>query len=131
MYAFKFLCRTNRLILNNCKKSTSHLINHERAVARKNFCSRFDIRRETENDVLLFEYDRTYQFLGLNVLAISQFIFWSYLGRFLYRDVKNTEIDMKSKFWNWLYSKERKYSTGLSIAVVVCGKLNIKRLIYN
>ncbi|XP_055603612.1 transmembrane protein 223 [Uranotaenia lowii] len=86
----------------------------------------YDVNTNLAKDVMLYKYENPRFFKILNIFAISQFAFWSYLTHFAYTTLKDAPVpenpEPDSLAW---YEKinlgENKYRNGIAIMSFVVG----------
>lgn len=77
-------------------------------------------------DTLLFRYENPRFFKMMNIFAMSQFLFWSYLSHFAFmtmRDIPvNPEVKENENLPWWTKINFGKYRTGIALASFLIGK---------
>lgn len=85
-----------------------------------------DVNTNVIKDVILFKYENPKFFRYMNIFAVVQYAFWSYLGAFAFTSLRDAPID-KSKikedtpFYQRINLGENKYKNTLSIIALVVG----------
>jgi hypothetical protein len=86
---------------------------------------KFEVDTKVAKDVILFKYENRRLFKMLNMFAISQFLFWSYLTYCAasLRDIPVKEDNPNRPWWQSINLGEKKYKFGLMILSFVIGKV--------
>ncbi|KAM3966121.1 transmembrane protein 223 [Aphomia sociella] len=85
-----------------------------------------DVNTNVIKDVILFKYENPKFYMYMNVFAIVQYMFWSYLGIFAFSSLRDAPVD-KSKitedtpWFRKINLGENKYKNGLGTIAVVIG----------
>lgn len=85
-----------------------------------------DVNTNVIKDVILFKYENPKFYMYMNIFAVVQYIFWSYLGIFAFSSLRDAPVD-KSKitedtpWFRKINLGENKYKNGLGIIAVVIG----------
>lgn len=88
-----------------------------------------DVNTNVIKDVILFKYENPKFYTYMNIFAVVQYLFWSYLGIFAFSSLKDAPVD-KSKidettpWFRKINLGENKYRNTLGILAVVIGTLN-------
>ncbi|KAL4703254.1 hypothetical protein ACJJTC_018019 [Scirpophaga incertulas] len=84
-----------------------------------------DLNTNVVKDVILFKYENPKYFTYMNIFAVVQYMFWSYLGIFAYNSLRDAPVD-KSKisddtpWYRRINLGDNKYKNSLaSIAIIV------------
>jgi TMEM70/TMEM186/TMEM223 protein family len=101
-----------------------------RSATRNLFTSRtlraekFEVDTKVAKDVILFKYENRRLFKMLNLFAVSQFLFWSYLTYCAasLRNIPVKDDNPNRPWWQSINLGEKKYKIGLMIVSFVIGK---------
>lgn len=86
-----------------------------------------DVNTNVIKDVILFKYENPKFYMYMNVFAIVQYVFWTYLGIFTFSTLKDAPVD-KTKvtedtpWFRKINMGENKYRNTLGTLAVVIGK---------
>lgn len=96
-----------------------------------------DVNTNVTKDVILFKYENPKFYMYMNIFAVVQYMFWSYLGIFAFSTLRDAPVD-KSKITDetpWFRKVnlgENKYRNTLgSVAFLVGKNLFLHLIIYN
>lgn len=87
-----------------------------------------DVNTNVTKDVILFKYENPSYFKYMNIFAVVQYMFWTYLGIFAYSSLRDAPVD-KTKvtddtpWFRRVNLGENKYRNGLGTLAIVIGKL--------
>ncbi|XP_013188609.1 transmembrane protein 223 [Amyelois transitella] len=85
-----------------------------------------DVNTNVAKDVILFKYENPKFFMYMNLFAVVQYMFWSYLGLYAFstlRDapVDQSKVDESTPWFRKINLGENKYKNGLATLAVVIG----------
>lgn len=87
----------------------------------------FDINTNVVKDVILFKHDNPRYYKMMNIFALTQFIFWSYLSILSFTTLRDAPVekpaDGKTQPWyERINLGENKYRNGITITTFLIGK---------
>lgn len=86
-----------------------------------------DVNTNVAKDVILFKYDNPRFFKIVNIFAVCQFMFWSYLSVFSFTTLKDAPVDhdqsKETAWWRKINLGENKYRNTLAIMSFIIGLL--------
>lgn len=87
----------------------------------------FDVNTNIVKDVILFKHENPRYYKTMNIFAISQFIFWSYLSVLSFTTLRDAPVeppaDGKTQPWyERINLGENKYRNGITITTFLIGK---------
>lgn len=85
---------------------------------------KFEVDTKVAKDVILFKFENRRFFKMLNLFAISQFLFWTYLTYCAasLRNIPIKEDSANRPWWQSINLGEKKYKYGLMVLSFVIGK---------
>lgn len=95
-----------------------------------------DVNTNVPKDVILFKYDNPRFFKILNIFALCQFGFWSYLSHFAFTTLKDAPVEKVDEDASWFRKinlGENKYRNTITVSCFLIGKnkhLSIRDLRY-
>lgn len=89
----------------------------------------FDINTSPVKDVILYKHENPRYYKMLNVFAISQFIFWSYLSIFSYTSLRDAPVEAPTdgttlRWYERINLGENKYRNGITLITFTIGNNN-------
>lgn len=86
-----------------------------------------DVNTNVVKDVILFKYENPKFFMYMNVFAIVQYVFWTYLGMFAFTTLRDAPVDKSNisddtPWFRKINLGENKYRNTLGIVSVVVGE---------
>lgn len=86
-----------------------------------------DVNTNVIKDVILFKYENPKFFMYMNVFAIVQYMFWTYLGIFAFSTLRDAPVDKtkvtdETPWFRKINLGENKYRNTLGSLAVVIGK---------
>lgn len=87
-----------------------------------------DANTNVTKDVILFKYENPSFYRYLNIFAICQFGFWSYLSHFAFtslRDAPAPKTDVEVSWWRKINLGENKYRNTLTVVSFLVGMLRL------
>ncbi|KAG8229106.1 hypothetical protein J437_LFUL009575 [Ladona fulva] len=76
-------------------------------------------------DVIMFKHDNARFFKILNIFALTQFLFWTYLSHFCYTQMKDAPVAKEKKedqqWWRSINLGENKYKNTLAVFCFIIG----------
>ncbi|KOB77739.1 Uncharacterized protein OBRU01_03614 [Operophtera brumata] len=87
-----------------------------------------DVNTNVLKDVILFKYENPKFYTYMNIFAVVQYMFWTYLGIFAFSSLKDapvdrSKIDESTPWFRKINLGENKYRNTLGILAVVVGSL--------
>jgi hypothetical protein len=84
-----------------------------------------EVKTNIAKDVILFKYDNPRFFKIVNIFAVCQFVFWSYLSVFSFTTLRDAPVDRSKEttWWRKINLGENKYRNSLSIISFIIGLL--------
>ncbi|XP_050666409.1 transmembrane protein 223 [Leptidea sinapis] len=88
-----------------------------------------DVNTNVAKDVILFKYENPKFFRYMNIFAIIQYMFWTYLGVFAFKNLRDAPVERDTTndapWYRRINLGENKYKNTLSaVAVIIgCGSL--------
>ncbi|CAH0547037.1 unnamed protein product [Brassicogethes aeneus] len=82
-----------------------------------------NVNTNVVKDVILFKYDKETHFKFMNLFALCQFGFWTYLSSFAYSNLRDAPVN-KSEDINWwkkINLGDNKYRHGITIFLFIIG----------
>ncbi|XP_076264268.1 transmembrane protein 223 [Rhynchophorus ferrugineus] len=112
-------CTKLRITSNNCNNSSIYKPFLNRPLSQKSI----DVNTNVVRDVLLFKTENDKLFKALNIFAIFQFGFWSYLSLVGYKTLKDIPVDslQETVWWRKINLGENKYRVTFSAVSFVLG----------
>ncbi|XP_036343841.1 transmembrane protein 223-like [Rhagoletis pomonella] len=96
-----------------------------RAPARNRCTPAYDVNTNVTKDVILFKYENPKYYNVLNIFALCQFVFWTYLSHFAFTTLKDApveEIPGEELAWYLRINLgENKYRNGITIVCFLIG----------
>ncbi|XP_053606742.1 transmembrane protein 223 [Plodia interpunctella] len=85
-----------------------------------------DVNTNVAKDVILFKYENPKFYTYMNIFAIVQYMFWSYLGLFAFTSLRDapvdqTKVDESTPWFRKINLGENKYKNGLATLSVIIG----------
>ncbi|XP_041987011.1 transmembrane protein 223 [Aricia agestis] len=85
-----------------------------------------DVNTNVAKDVILFKYENPKFYKYMNIFAVIQYVFWTYLGFFAFKSLKDAPVDRSAIDENTPWFKkinlgENKYKNTLSTIAIVIG----------
>ncbi|KAL0871692.1 hypothetical protein ABMA27_004208 [Loxostege sticticalis] len=85
-----------------------------------------DVNTNVVKDVVLFKYENPKFYMYMNIFAVVQYMFWSYLGIFAFSSLRDapvdkTKIDDDTPWFRRINLGENKYRNGLGTIAVLVG----------
>lgn len=92
-----------------------------------------DVNTNVVKDVILFKYENPKFYRYMNIFAVVQYMFWSYLGIFAFSSLRDApvdkdKIDDDTPWFRRINLGENKYRNGLGIIAIVVGKIQSFKL---
>ncbi|XP_030377058.1 transmembrane protein 223 [Scaptodrosophila lebanonensis] len=94
----------------------------------KHFCTpspAFDVSTNVSKDIILFKYENPRFYNILNVFAVCQFVFWSYLSHFAFTTLKDAPVvenpEYELKWYQRINLGENKYRNGIAVCCFAIG----------
>lgn len=86
-----------------------------------------DVNTNVIKDVILFKYENPKFFMYMNVFAIVQYMFWTYLGLFAFSTLRDAPVEKSTitedtPWFRKINLGENKYRNTLGIVSVVVGE---------
>ena len=86
-----------------------------------------DVNTNVVKDVILFKYENPKFFMYMNVFAIVQYMFWTYLGLFAFTTLRDAPVDKANitddtPWFRKINLGENKYRNTLGVVSVVVGE---------
>ncbi|CAH1119764.1 unnamed protein product [Phaedon cochleariae] len=91
---------------------------------KRNYCNTaLNVNTNVIKDVILFKYDSPKFFRYLNIFAICQFGFWSYLSLLSFQTLRDAPVDptKATHWWEKINLGENKYRNGITIISFLVG----------
>jgi len=106
--------------VGQCSQSATRNLFTSRALRAE----KFEVDTKVAKDVILFKYENRRLFKMLNLFAISQFLFWTYLTYCAasLRNIPVKDDNPNRPWWQSINLGEKKYKFGLMIVSFVIGK---------
>lgn len=82
-----------------------------------------DVNTNVTKDVILYKYDNERTFKLMNIFALCQFGFWTYLSNFAYTSLRDAPVDKVENpaWWQKVNLGENKFRNTISILSFVVG----------
>ncbi|KAJ8948822.1 hypothetical protein NQ318_013474 [Aromia moschata] len=82
-----------------------------------------DVNTNVTKDVILYKYKNDTFFKVVNIFALCQFGFWTYLSTFAYTKLRDAPVDSskETKWWRKINLGENKYRNALTIISFLIG----------
>lgn len=94
------------------------------------FCtSALEVNTKVVKDVILYRYDNPKFFRIVNIFALCQFGFWTYLSHFAFTTLKDAPVPKDADnlpWWRKINLGENKYRNTLTVMSFLIGKLYLK-----
>jgi hypothetical protein len=91
--------------------------------------SALDVNTNVVKDVILYRYDNPKFFRIVNIFALCQFGFWTYLSHFAFTTLKDAPVPEDKDnlpWWRRINLGENKYRNGLTVLSFLIGKHHLK-----
>lgn len=83
-----------------------------------------EVNTNVAKDVILYKYVNDRFFKAINIFAICQFGFWSYLAIFAFTDLKDAPVeDKEEKWWRKINLGDTKYRITFTLISFLIGML--------
>lgn len=94
-----------------------------------------DVNTNVAKDVILFKYENPKFYMYMNIFAVVQYMFWTYLGLFALRNLKDAPVDKSAitddtPWYRKINLGENKYRNTLGTLAVVIGNFKHCNLIW-
>lgn len=112
----------NHITTNNSYKIK---LRHNKLYTNTTKSASYNVNTNVIKDVILFKYENPKQFKMMNVFAICQFAFWSYLSHFAFTTLKDAPVNKTSSdapWWRKINLGENKYRNGVTVISFLMGK---------
>jgi hypothetical protein len=116
------LLRLRQVFCQSVLKQPLNRINIARKV-RNSSDGYLEVKTNIAKDVILFKYDNPRFFKIVNIFAVCQFVFWSYLSVFSFTTLRDAPVDRSKEttWWRKINLGENKYRNSLSIISFIIG----------
>lgn len=86
-----------------------------------------DVNTKVTKDVILFKYENPKYFMYMNIFAVVQYMFWTYLGVFALKNLRDAPVDPSSvdeetPWFRKINLGENKYKNTLGAVALLVGK---------
>lgn len=105
-------------------------VNTTRNINTRSFASRtiHDVNTNVVKDVILFKYENPSFYKYMNIFAVVQYMFWSYLGVFAFTSLRDAPVDESkinedTSWFRRINLGENKYRNTLGAICVLVGKI--------
>lgn len=91
--------------------------------------SAFEVNTKVVKDVILYRYENPKFFRTVNIFALCQFGFWTYLSHFAFTTLKDAPVPKDKDslpWWRRINLGENKYRNGLTVLSFLIGKQYLK-----
>jgi hypothetical protein len=92
--------------------------------------SALDVNTNVVKDVILYRYDNPKFYRIVNIFALCQFGFWTYLSHFAFTTLKDAPVPKDADslpWWRRINLGENKYRNTLTVLSFLIGKLYYKK----
>lgn len=103
--------------------------NNFRSIVFRNLSSgSVDVNTNVAKDVILFKYENPKFFKLLNIFALCQFGFWSYLSIFAFQTLRDAPASSESdaSWFRKINLGENKYKNTIAVCAFIIGKGRVK-----
>lgn len=107
----------------NYRFKTNVIQNVSNTLVRKN--ATLDVNTNVVKDVILFKHDNPKKYKMLNVFALCQFFFWSYLSHISFTTLRDAPVEKASpdaSWWRRINLGDNKYRYGITFMAFMMGK---------
>lgn len=104
---------------------TKHYRNNIKNLVFRNYCvATVDANTNVAKDVILFKYDNPKFFKMLNIFALCQFGFWSYLSVFSFQTLRDAPVSKEAdaSWFRKINLGENKYKNTIAVCAFVVGE---------
>jgi len=111
--------------------TNSSVLTYARNLNPKTFVctSAFEVNTKVVKDVILYRYENPKFFRIVNIFALCQFGFWTYLSHFAFTTLKDAPVPKDADnlpWWRRINLGENKYRNTLTVLSFLIGKLYLK-----
>lgn len=117
MYLFRItnvkwpLIRSQNAISNVIKRRVSKVV---------------DVNTNVAKDIILYKYENPKHYKWINIFALCQFGFWTYLSYFSFTTLRDSPVDRDSNvaWWRKINLGENKYRNTIAVSAFLIGTYN-------
>lgn len=88
-----------------------------------------DVNTNVAKDVILYKYENPKYYMYMNIFAVVQYMFWTYLGLFALQNLRDAPVDRskitdETPWYRKINLGENKYRNTLGAVSIIIGKYN-------